>query len=115
MRSSLGDKVRLLHINDSIDEIQTAAGNKSFDEFVNDHVLRIAVVKWPEIIGEAANHIADETKIKASNLDWNKIISMRNFVVQEYSGINYDIIWQTVNTKLQELKTTAEELLKDFE
>lgn len=115
MRSSLGDKARLLHINDSIDEIQTAVGDKRFDEFVNNHILRIAVVKWLEIIGEASNHITEETKLKAENLDWNKIIGMRNFVVHEYSGINYDIIWQTVNTKLEELKTAVEKLLKDFE
>ena len=115
MRGSLGDKARLLHINDSIDEIQSAVSNKNFDEFVKDHVLRIAVVKWLEIIGEASNHITEATKMKAGKLDWNKIIGMRNFVVHEYSGINYDTIWKTVNYKLEELKATVEELLKDFE
>ena len=86
-------KQDLLHINDSINEIQAAIGEKSFEEFVNDHVLRIAVVKWLEIIGEASNNITDETKAKAARLDWNKIIGMRNFVVHEYFGINYDTIW----------------------
>lgn len=115
MRSSFGDKARLLHINDSINEIQAAVANKIFDEFVNNHILRLAVVKWLEIIGEASNHITEETKLKAGNLDWNKIIGMRNFVVHEYSGINYDVIWRTINTQLEELKNTVEELLKDFE
>jgi uncharacterized protein with HEPN domain len=71
----LETKQDLLHINDSINEIQAAIGEKSFEEFVNDHVLRIAVVKWLEIIGEASNNITDETKAKAARLDWNKLLA----------------------------------------
>lgn len=41
MRSSLGDKARLLDINDSIDEIQAAVVNKSFDEFVSIMFLEL--------------------------------------------------------------------------
>lgn len=52
--------------------------------------------------------------MKVEYIDWNKIIGMRNFVVHEYFGINYDIIWQTITTKLEELKLAVEELLKDF-
>lgn len=115
MRNSLGDKARLLHINDCIEEIKAAVTNKSYDEFINDHVLRIAVVKWLEIIGEAANHVTNETKMKAESLEWNNIIGMRNFVIHEYFGINYDIIWRTINDKLDDLKITIERLLKDFE
>ena len=69
-------------------------------------------MKWLEIIGEAAVHISYETRLKAENLDWISIIELRNFVTHEYFGINYDIIWQTVNTKLEELKIAVEELLK---
>lgn len=102
MRSSDGDKARLLHIKNSVEEIENALENKSYDEFISNHVLRIAIVKWLEIIGEAANHISNETKLKAKNLDWTNIVGLRNFVTHEYFGINYDTIWQTVNTKLEE-------------
>ncbi|MFT4154919.1 DUF86 domain-containing protein [Parafilimonas sp.] len=115
MKSNLGDKARLLHIKDSIDEIQNAIGNKSFDEFVNNHVLRIAIVKWLEIIGEASNNISGETISKAQNIEWKNIIGMRNFVVHEYFGINYDIIWKTVHSELGDLKKTVEIVIKDFE
>ena len=68
-----------------------------------------------EIIGEASNNISEETKLKVGNIEWDKIIGMRNFVVHEYFGINYNTIWQTVNTKLEELKTAVKEILNDFE
>jgi uncharacterized protein with HEPN domain len=35
--------------------------------------------------------------------------------VHEYFGINYDTIWQTVNSKLEKLKFSVEELIKGFE
>jgi uncharacterized protein with HEPN domain len=41
-----------------------------------------------EIIGEAANHISDETKTKFSDIEWAQIIGMRNVFVHEYFGVD---------------------------
>lgn len=62
MKGKLGDKIRLEHILDSISEIKAAITNQTKENFLKNHVLRIAVVKWIEIIGEAANNISDETR-----------------------------------------------------
>ena len=67
-------------------------------------MLRIAVVKWLEIIGEAANHISEETKRKYANVEWLKMIGLRNIVVHEYFGINYDTIWNAASEHLKILK-----------
>lgn len=48
MKSEMGDRVRLLHIFEAIKEIEQATTGKNYDDFYNDHVLRIAVVKWLE-------------------------------------------------------------------
>ena len=74
------------------------------ESFSDDHVLRIAVVKWLEMIGEAANHITDETKNKYRDVEWQKIISLRNIVVHEYFRIDYRIIWDAATIFLIQLK-----------
>ena len=45
MKSKLGDKARLQHIRDCIDEINLATNGLVQSEFEQNHILRIAVVK----------------------------------------------------------------------
>ncbi len=45
MREAIRDLDRLLHIQESINNIQEFVAGKSFDEFVDDKLLFFAVVK----------------------------------------------------------------------
>ena len=74
MKSDLGDEARLLHILDCIDEIYKATDGLTQDEFEQNHIVRIAVVKWLEIIGEAAKHLSIEMKIANPHIEWRYII-----------------------------------------
>ena len=114
MKGKMADKVRLQHIFDSIAEITLAVSGKTKKEFVDNHILRIAIVKWIEIIGEAANHISQETKESAVEIEWNMIIGLRHIVVHEYFGINYDIIWNIAIIEIPILSQKIEKLLKEF-
>lgn len=115
MKGKIGDKARLQHILDSIDEIKSAIDGKTIESFSQNHVLRIAVVKWIEIIGEAANHISPETKKNAAGVEWSMIIGLRNIVVHEYFGINYEAIWNIAINDVPVLAEAIEQLIKEFE
>ena len=115
MKSRVSDKARLQHIMDSITEISTAIEGKTKEAFIGDHILRIAVVKWIEIIGEAANHITTETKETARNIEWKMIVGLRHIVVHEYFGINYDAIWNIAVNDIPVLGRKIKEVLKAFE
>ena len=104
MRGSIPDNVRIQHILECIEEIKTALDKHTFDKFSTNHVLRIAVVKWLEIIGEAANHISEQTKAQNDQIEWRKMIGMRNIVVHEYFGINYEVIWEIATVYLKDLE-----------
>ena len=54
MREKPRDKERLLHIIEAIDNITEFIDDKSFETYKNDKILRFAVVKNLEIVGEAA-------------------------------------------------------------
>jgi len=104
MKGKIGDEARLNHIIECIEEIENAVKGNTFESFKDNHVLRIAVVKWLEIIGEAANHITDETKNSFKDVEWQKIVGLRNIVVHEYFGIDYRIIWNAATLFLGDLK-----------
>ncbi|HEY2726600.1 MAG TPA: HepT-like ribonuclease domain-containing protein [Parafilimonas sp.] len=95
MRDEISNKVRLYHIIECADEIGEAIKNENFESFAANHVLRIAVVKWIEIIGEAAASITNEFKEEHNEINWRGIIGIRNVVVHEYFGIKYELIWET--------------------
>ena len=105
MKGKIGDEVRLMHIMDCIEEISAAVQGQTFESFYKNHVLRIAVVKWLEIIGEASSRISRETKDKYNNIEWMALVDLRNFVVHEYFEIGYEAIWQAATILIQDLKT----------
>jgi len=69
MRGNLGDKVRLQHIYDAILEIESYVTNSDFSDFVTNSMMRFACIKQMEIIGEASNHISDDTKANFSKIE----------------------------------------------
>jgi uncharacterized protein with HEPN domain len=62
MQSKLGDKVRLQHVLDAIEEIETYLLGIEFKAFIDNSMMRFACIKQMEIIGEASNHISDENQ-----------------------------------------------------
>ncbi|MEO8210207.1 MAG: HepT-like ribonuclease domain-containing protein, partial [bacterium] len=56
------------------------------------------------IIGEAAKNLSEILKSENTEIDWQVIAGMRNVLVHEYFGIDYEIIWNVVKNKLPEYK-----------
>jgi len=115
MRGEIGDRERLGHIIDCIEEILNATKGVSKEDFISNHILRIAVVKWLEIIGEAANNITVVTKEKTPSIEWKRIIGFRHLVVHEYFGIDFMIVWKLLTEDVILLKKDVDKLLKEYE
>jgi uncharacterized protein with HEPN domain len=104
MRSKLGDKARLSHILEAINEIESYTTNTDYDTFIENSMMRFACIKQMEIIGEAGNHISEESKSRFSDIEWSQIKGMRNIFVHEYFGIDSKIVWDIITSDLPELK-----------
>lgn len=104
MRNKLGDKVRLQHILDAINEIESYVTGIDSSGFIENSMMKFAWIKQLEIIGEASNHITDETKSKLPNILWSQIIGMRNIFVHEYFGIDSSLVWEIIKNDLPDLK-----------
>ena len=57
MKDRLGDRARLLHIRDAIEEIESYISCKTLNDLESDSMLRNAVLRQLEIIGEAVNSV----------------------------------------------------------
>ncbi|WFE86633.1 MULTISPECIES: HepT-like ribonuclease domain-containing protein [Parabacteroides] len=104
----------LYDIQLSISSIEEYLGEKrDFFAYEQNKLLRRAVERELEIIGEAAKHILDlEPDIQID--DARKIVDLRNFVIHGYDKVDNVIIWGVVNKHLPKLKEQVEDLLGGF-
>lgn len=105
-------KKYLFDIHESIDSIEQYLSEKrDFKAYMSDKMLRRAVEREFEIIGEAMGRI--EKLDSSLNISSKKqIISMRNRVIHGYDKIDNEIIWGTIIRHLPTLKLEINELLK---
>jgi uncharacterized protein with HEPN domain len=111
MKGKLGDKQRLLHILESIEEIEKYTAGSNLEVFLQNSMMKFASVKQIEIIGEAANYISEETKNKFSDIQWRQITGLRHVLVHEYFGVDSKLIWQIITDDIPELKIKIKEVL----
>ncbi len=104
-------KKYLFDIQESIDSILKYLGdNRDFKVYMADKMLRRAVEREFEIIGEAMSRIEKlDSTIEISSK--RQIISMRNRVIHGYDKIDNEIIWGTIVRHLPTLKLEIDNLL----
>jgi uncharacterized protein with HEPN domain len=115
MRSNLGDKIRLQHILDAIQEIESYIIDIDFDKFMENSMMRYACIKQMEIIGEASNHLSEEVKSEFTSVEWGQIVGMRNIFVHEYFGVDATIVWEIIKGDIPDLKDKIVEIIQSLE
>ena len=85
---------------------------KDFFEYKKNTMLKRAVERGLEIIGEAVNRILkkDSSYVKKIS-DAKAIIGLRNQVIHAYDNISGENIWSIIINHIPNLKTEVEHLL----
>lgn len=101
------DQERLLDILEAIERIEkyTVRGRSTFD---GDELIQTWVLHHLQIIGEAVRAMSVDTKQKIEDVEWSKIIGMRNILVHNYFGIDADVVWAAVENDIHTLKLTRD-------
>ena len=106
----------LYDINLAIAEIESyfSKRNKDFFDYRKNTMLKRAVERDFEIIGEAMKRILDkDASFVAIITESKSIIGLRNQVIHAYDSISDEIIWSILINHLPKLKKEIEELLKN--
>ena len=104
-------KLLLEDILDSLTKIEIYTLGLSFEDYEADSKTKDAVERNFEIIGEASSRISDDYKLLNSEIEWRILKDFRNFIIHEYFGINNQIIWDTIQFRLPELKVAISKLI----
>ncbi|MDQ6763543.1 MAG: DUF86 domain-containing protein [Bacteroidota bacterium] len=103
----------LHHMQDEVDFVLTKTKGKEKEEVLNDAVLCRALIRSLEIIGEVAKKVDAEFKAIYSHIEWRKIAGPRDKLIHDYFGIDYDIVWDIVETKLPDLQFHIKEIFDE--
>jgi len=103
-KSSRDWSFRIKDILKAIENIEKYTAKMTFAKFKKNQLVIDAVIRNFEIIGEASNHIPKSIQSAYPDIPWRQMIALRNFLVHEYFGIDFNTIWQTVHVHLPSLK-----------
>jgi len=84
--------------------IAAVTGSKTFDEFDRDVVLRSAVERQFEIVGEALAQLERLDAATAARIpDLREIVGLRNLLIHGYAFVDRARVWQVVAENLPQL------------
>jgi uncharacterized protein with HEPN domain len=97
------DDVYISHILEASQELSEFIKGIDKKNFLASKVIRAATVRQIQIVGEAAKKLSDKTKNEYPGIPWKDIAGMRDKLVHDYFGVDYDAVWDTITIDIPSL------------
>jgi len=96
--------------------ILQASASKTFPDYQSDPLLRAAVERHFEIIGEAMNRLARyDPDVAARMGDYPRIIAFRNLLIHGYDLVDHGQVWKVVCEQVPLLLSQVESILQEIQ
>jgi len=105
----------LRHILDEAAFISNAVGTITREAFIADETRKRAVVRSLEIIGEAAKQVPAPIRTSHPQIEWRAMAGIRDKLIHDYFGVDYDIVWDVATRKVPELRAEIVKILAGME
>jgi uncharacterized protein with HEPN domain len=101
-----------------LEEIDFVIGHTdghTLETFIADEVLRRAVLRSLEILGEATKNLSEGLRAAHPEVEWSRIAGLRDVLIHQYFGVSWRIVWNIIQTKLPVLQEQLEAILREQE
>ncbi len=104
-------EVYLHHMLDHAREAMELARGRTRADLDSERLFELAVFRLLEVIGEAASRVAPADRDRVPDIDWPKVVGMRNRLIHGYDTINLDLVWHVLTVDLPPLVVALAEAL----
>ena len=109
------DEVFIRHILDEIDFLIDSSKGLEYDGLIKDETLKRAFVRSLEVIGEATKNISSQFRQKHPDIEWRELAGLRDKLIHRYFGVQWEIVWDVVKSKIPQLKERIVGVLEEME
>jgi uncharacterized protein with HEPN domain len=109
------DKEYLADVVEAVQRIVAYTVGLNFEEFLTDQKTQDAVLRNLQVMGEAVKKLSAPLKQAYPSPPWKQMAGMRDKVVHDYFGINYDIVWALAKEELPALLQSLTAIHSDAE
>jgi len=111
MQPEVADLAYLWDMLDAAAAVKEYVSDKTIKYYLENRMLRDAVERNVEIIGEAANQVSPNFQKEHSEIPWRKVISQRHVLTHEYGEIKHELMWKVATVNVPELIAQLENLV----
>jgi len=80
-------KIILNDILNEINKLDEFTKNVDYETFTTDEMRYYAVIRCLEVIGEAVRQLPEEFKKEHNEIEWRKIVDLRNILFKKASNL----------------------------
>lgn len=108
-------KKLIYDLDQAINLISNFTDGKRLSDYQGDALLRSAVERQFEIVGEALNRLKKvDSGVLAQISDYRRIIGFRNVLAHGYDVVSDEVVWDIVESKLPELRQEVDAIKHDL-
>ena len=104
----------LLYVRDMRDActaVLTHAQGLTRDAFFADAKVLHATLWNLMVLGEAAKRVPEVLRVEHESIEWRKVAGFRDVLAHGYFGLDEDIVWNVVSTKIEPPKDALDRIL----
>lgn len=97
---------------EAAERVVAFVAGRTWDEFATDVLLRSAVERQFEIVGEALNRLRQADPGLAARVeDLPRVVAFRNVLIHGYATIDDRVVWEAATERAARLVATLTDLL----
>lgn len=102
----------LRHILIEADFLLDRSRPLTLDSFRREPTVQRAFVRSLEVIGEASKKIPADFRQAYPDIEWRAMAGMRDRLIHDYFGVDYDLVWDVVRNPIPELRQQIAAILE---
>ncbi len=111
MRPDNHDAALLADMLEFAERASSYVRGRTLEEYLSNDMLRSAVERVVQIIGEAASKVSTEFRTAHPEVPWRPIIAQRHILVHDYGELDDDKIWRVATVHVVALVVLLRPLL----